>query len=420
MARSGRIIFTATLCFLIEIARISGSNDYTCSYVINANWCTVSNVTLQTIDEINAATFPNVSLINLKQPIINYLSPDLLKRMIVVDQMEIDAGIVPRIYIKPTLSRLSAHKNQVLEVIIDAEDNYYLEHLGIAYNRLRSVPKNINCLKHLVRLHLHDNEIEVVNMDLLKNLSRLKILALHRNKIHRLDTTVPLKLTNLAEIHLYGNQLEVLFVSLWDFPNLGTFHLALNKFRSIGRFPEHFPRLSVTALGGNRWSCAWLVRSLGPALKNGDLKVAGDKQCLDNKVAGICCDGKPEDFGEFLVESLTDQFQRINVWMIQQQRSIEELGRKMEAFHSDTLNDKLKNDEKIMNLDEQIGGLEDFVNKKIKHLQQDLQRIDRNHPAEVLEQFEWFQEKLNENRALIDDIIQDMYLEELRKFDVNT
>uniref|UniRef100_A0A1Q3FSV8 Putative membrane glycoprotein lig-1 n=1 Tax=Culex tarsalis TaxID=7177 RepID=A0A1Q3FSV8_CULTA len=386
--------------------------QYGCSYVNNANWCTIANLSISSEQDHHKATFPNVSLAYLEEPQLDYLSPTLLRRMIAVDKMEVNGGKVPKIYIKPSLSRISAHKNQVVEVVIDSEDNYSLEHLGIAYNQLRAIPKNIHRLKGLIRLHLHDNQIQVVNMDQFKDLNRLKVLALHRNGILRLDTTVPLKLINLEEFFLYGNQLEDLFVNLWDFPNLGTLHLASNKFVSINRFPEQFAQLTITSLGGNTWNCAWLVRTLGRIAKQDKPKVAGDKQCIGNKVAGICCEGAPDDMVQYLMQSAGDHFQRVNVWMIRQEREIGELRDRVGSMRSEWTESRIKDERRFSAIEDQMETIKDL---ELDHIRRDLQRIEQNSPKQVMEQFEWFKSKLNENRALIDDVIQDLYLEDLKK-----
>uniref|UniRef100_A0A8D8CSX3 Leucine-rich repeat transmembrane neuronal protein 1 n=1 Tax=Culex pipiens TaxID=7175 RepID=A0A8D8CSX3_CULPI len=413
MSRSRSSWLLAVL--LIYHANVTFGLHYDCSYVNNANWCTIANLSIASEQDYHKATFPNVSLIYLNQPHLDYLSPTLLRQMIAVDKMEIDGGRVPKIYIKPSLSRISAHKNQVVEVIIDPEDNYSLEHLGIAYNQIREVPKNINRLRGLVRLHLHDNQIQVVNMDQFKDLNRLKVLALHRNGILRIDTTIPIKLINLEEFFLYGNQLEDLFVNLWDFPNLGTLHLASNRFRSINRFPEQFAALAMSSLGGNSWNCAWLVRTLGRIAKQDKPKVSGDKQCLGNKVAGICCEGAPDDMVLYLMQSAGDLFQRMNVWMIRQEREIEGLREAVGALKSERMESRIRDDRRFSGIEEQVESLKDGADFDFDQVRRDLQRIESNSPKQVLEKFEWFTSRLNENRAMIDDVIQDLYLAELEK-----
>ncbi|XP_055602771.1 uncharacterized protein LOC129751350 [Uranotaenia lowii] len=420
------VLFANKLVFIALLGAIwsldaGHSLDFDCSYRNNQNWCTIANLSLASGTDLSKLTFANESLIYLKEPSVEYLSAELLNRMIVVDKMEVDGGTVPKLYIKPTLTRISAHRNRLAEVVIDAEDNFNLEHLGIAYNLLKKVPKNVRYLKNLARLHLHDNQIEVVDMDQFGELPKLKVLALHRNKIVRLDTTRSLKLVHLEELFLYGNQLEDLFLKLWDFPNLGTFHMAANRLSSVPGFVGKFPQLTTTSFGGNQWNCVWLILTLKQLVQQAQkLSVQGDKQCLGNKVGGICCNGAADELSTFIMDTMNEQYLRMNIWMIKQERAIDGINEAIESLKEELFDSKLKNIDRFADLEDATRRVENNMKSSFSDFRKELERIQADSPKQVLEQFEWFEEKLHENRALIDNVIEDLYLAEIEKNDNKT
>ena len=75
--------------------------------------------------------------------------------------------------------------------------------LSLSDNKLTEVPKGLEKLTQLERLHLHDNQL--TSMKGLEDLTQLKELSLHGNQLTSMKGLE--NLTQLKSLYLYDNQL---------------------------------------------------------------------------------------------------------------------------------------------------------------------------------------------------------------------
>ncbi|XP_058811495.1 protein phosphatase 1 regulatory subunit pprA-like [Topomyia yanbarensis] len=147
--------------------------------------------------------------------------------------------------------------NNGIERLEIEEEDFRLTHLDVRKNKLTELG-NITLLRKLESLKADGNLIESISFDEMKNLSDLLVLSLASNRIKSIVASEEISLLKLRSLDISDNQLTSLDVSLWRFPELGSFYLHDNAISKVDGLRGKFPKAWDIAMGGrNNWNCDW-------------------------------------------------------------------------------------------------------------------------------------------------------------------
>ncbi|XP_053699330.1 uncharacterized protein LOC128746306 [Sabethes cyaneus] len=186
-------------------------------------------------------------------------------------------------------------ENDGIERLNISEADYRLTHLDVRKNKLTDL-SSVSLLKKLQSLKADNNAIENVSLDDFQDLEDLVVLSLANNRIQSINATKEIALLKLRSLDISRNQLTSLDVSLWQFPQLGTFYmhdnLITNKIRGLrGKFPKAW---EIAMGGSNNWDCDWFDRLVAFLKQDRQfaMQMFGDEpNCPDqSRMDGfICC-----------------------------------------------------------------------------------------------------------------------------------
>ncbi|XP_055536129.1 toll-like receptor 4 [Wyeomyia smithii] len=225
--------------------------------------CIISNITFESTNP-EEYIFPKEIAIQLANCTMECFSPELAARLSeVTTELSILDGVAPKLYVKPSLKKITCLRAATSTVLIDPVENHNLELLDLE-GVLTAIPENIHYLKKLQVLDLCQNQIDHVKLDAFQGLNHLRKINLGHNRIQSVDSTGnTINLPALTELFLHGNQLTALDLTHLKADNLQRFYVSENQLTRIdSNFPHQFPNLVRTDLFRNKWICEWLEETL--------------------------------------------------------------------------------------------------------------------------------------------------------------
>lgn len=184
------------------------------------------------------------------------------------------------------LTTLFASFNHISE--LNVQEGLSLRSLHLYQNMLTNVSA-LRVLTTLEQLYLHDNLLEVLEIDVFADMKSLKLLTLHRNMLTAVDTKQPVSLPSLESLFLQHNKLTYLDTGLWRMPALQKVDLSGNQLGYLFTFLEEFPALKQLELHENRWNCAWLYKMMDRMEIRNIQHSQVDQSCEGTLFQEICC-----------------------------------------------------------------------------------------------------------------------------------
>lgn len=184
------------------------------------------------------------------------------------------------------LTTLFASFNHISELTV--AEGLGLRSLHLYQNLLTNVSA-LRVLTTLEQLYLHDNLIEVLDMDVFADMDSLKLLTLHRNLLTAIDTKQPINLPSLESLFLQHNKLTYLDTGLWRMPALQKVDLSDNQLGFLFTFLEEFPALKTLEIHENKWNCAWLYKMMDRMEIRAIQHSQTDQSCDGTLFGDICC-----------------------------------------------------------------------------------------------------------------------------------
>ncbi|XP_053687516.1 uncharacterized protein LOC128737004 [Sabethes cyaneus] len=236
----------------------SNGNGYYRESYYSYEKCTVRDLTFSTADA-ETLNFPVYANFEIKNCIVDYMSPEIMKRMQWISDLSINGGSIPKVYLKPDLLTLDVKESSTVEIVIDDNvSNHSLTSLTIVSNSLNSIPKNLNKLKALSTLNFKNNDIQYMNFSDFIGLDDLTEIDLSSNKLYAIVTNNIIRLKSLTKLDLSNNFIMELDFNNWKFPALDMLSVESNSLRFIKHFDETtFPLLSTFRHSKNAWDCRW-------------------------------------------------------------------------------------------------------------------------------------------------------------------
>ncbi|XP_055611039.1 protein phosphatase 1 regulatory subunit pprA-like [Uranotaenia lowii] len=239
------------LIFLMFSCSLAISSSYEC-IDRQKNYCVIENV-------VPESNFPSEKSLMIQNSTIENFGERIFRALpAVVENLMIHNLSIVELHIVgcDRLGMLFASYNNISQV--SAASGLPLGTLHLYQNRLKDVT-GLAELANLEQLYLHDNLLEVLEMDTFRRMKNLKILTLHRNFLTAIDTKQSIELPSLESLFLQHNDLSYLDTGLWKMPALKTLDLSSNN---LFTFLEEFPSLKALEMHDNRWNCAWLFKML--------------------------------------------------------------------------------------------------------------------------------------------------------------
>ncbi|XP_039446810.1 SLIT and NTRK-like protein 2 [Culex pipiens pallens] len=274
------IILFATLGLLQR----ASSTAYRCTDHYKG-YCVIENVTTESLP---ASTFPPEKSLLIQNSTIPAFGAECFRKIPVTENLMIHHLKIERLNLAECaqLTTLFASFNHISE--LNVQEGLSLRSLHLYQNMLTNVSA-LRVLTTLEQLYLHDNLLEVLEIDVFADMKSLKLLTLHRNMLTAIDTKQPVSLPSLESLFLQHNKLTYLDTGLWRMPALQKVDLSGNQLGYLFTFLEEFPALKQLELHENRWNCAWLYKMMDRMEIRNIQHSQVDQSCEGTLFQEICC-----------------------------------------------------------------------------------------------------------------------------------
>ncbi|KAL9702994.1 hypothetical protein quinque_006512 [Culex quinquefasciatus] len=212
--------------------------------------------------DLNYTSYNAVHLIGPNAP---DLTVEMQKNLSKIETFRVSNGSIDTIHLVTNYKKLIVQNCSTKLVLINPNWIYEMEYFSIVFNKLEKVPENLNALKKLEKVFLHDNQIEFVEMAQFNGLNNLQVLNLHDNKIYEISATQksPVALPKLEKFFAFKNSLIDITFEHWSANSLREIWIHQNKLQIALHFPAKFPTLKEVTIDHNPFNCKWLETSLG-------------------------------------------------------------------------------------------------------------------------------------------------------------
>lgn len=130
------------------------------------------------------------------------------------------------------LTSLLCHSNELTSLPSELGKLVNLKNLDLSNNKLTSLPEEFKNLKELMTINLGGNQL--TSLFPLKDLSKLAVLDLNRNKFKKLPEDLgSASLENLSQINVSFNELEEILDNFSELPSLKVLNLENNKITQV-------------------------------------------------------------------------------------------------------------------------------------------------------------------------------------------
>nr|XP_034338092.1 PH domain leucine-rich repeat-containing protein phosphatase 2 isoform X2 [Crassostrea gigas] len=162
-----------------------------------------------------------------------------------------------------------------------------LKYLNLTGNDLQSVPQfSFTHSSRLHELYLSDNRLEDDSIPFLCTFTKLRILHIAHNRITEIKNRDIVKLENLLEINLSGNDLRTLPSNLGKHPKLQIIRANGNHLKELPDF-KRANNLKVLEVGSNRLSDVSVTNLMGSQVKLLDISGNPDIMVKSSELRGL-------------------------------------------------------------------------------------------------------------------------------------
>lgn len=286
MAFEQRLILIAIMLTLCSITSGAESIAFQCIRQESTK-CIIPNVVVTDIsDEILLPDLSNKTTLQIKSGNLSFFDEKICSQLGSVEILHLGMLGIKELLLQAQLVEVKAASNEIAKISFASDEDYKLQFLDLAGNRLSSV-EDFERLNNLVELNLRGNLLTEVKFETFANMEALKTLILAENQLKTIQTTSQVSLPELTFLSLAGNKLDYLNVSNWDFESLMTLEVSSNQLIKIDSIDDHFPSLSHVSLAANSWYCTWLEELLKNFTTNSVTLTDKDTNCIGP--SDICC-----------------------------------------------------------------------------------------------------------------------------------
>lgn len=308
------ILWSAPIVLLASLAGAT-VNNYTCVPTGIAHLCVLEHVYYiwnQTTSYIFPKGYSHVRIGNQgwkKESIVHHFDAELYSALGQPDTIEINNVMMDTLVIPRTV-QLGNFANNYLNwfSIEPGKTPPELIFLDLAQNEFTNLT-NLSSLVNLEALYLQRNLIKIIEQNVLKSLTKLKVLKLDHNLINRLSGEgLPHSLFHLG---LFGNKFKTLNYSDLYMPSVEILNMERNELESIdaSALILAMPKLKTIRLDDNYFGKAALTLALQVFKRNNvSYHDEGDNShCLwrNDRIEGVCQTADSERPGWITSTALT-------------------------------------------------------------------------------------------------------------------